>query len=81
MKKMRTAKVACLALLAMGTACFADSGVKTESRMFDLVYARADEVADGLNRSWRGQVLTNGTWCAGEIAILRIGPKRRAGSR
>ena len=58
-----------MSLLMVGCTCFADTEMHTESRMFDLVYARADEVADGLNRSWRGRVSTNGTWRAGEIAV------------
>ena len=68
-KKERLRAAVFMSLLAVGFTCFADTEMHTESRMFDLVYARADEVADGLNRSWRGRVSTNGTWRAGEIAV------------
>ena len=41
-----------------------------ESRMFDLTYADAKEVADNFNRTWRGGVAqTNGNWAVGMIAV------------
>ena len=66
---MTRLRVMLLSLLVVGIVCFANTETKTESRMFDLVYARAEEVADGLNRAWRGHVTTNGEWRAGEIAV------------
>ena len=50
---MTRLRVTLLPLLVAAAACFADTETKTESRMFDLVYARAEEVADGLNRAER----------------------------
>jgi len=40
-----------------------------ESRMFELMYASATEVAANFNRTWRGQVQTNSNWSVGEIAV------------
>jgi len=40
-----------------------------DSRMFELTYANAKEVADNFNRTWRGQLQTNGNWSVGEIAV------------
>jgi len=40
-----------------------------ESRMFELIYANANEVAENFNRTWRGQMQTNGNWSVGEIAV------------
>ena len=40
-----------------------------ESRMFELTYADAVEVAANFNRTWRGQALTNDNWSVGEIAV------------
>jgi type II secretory pathway component GspD/PulD (secretin) len=52
------------ALLASAAAC----GV--ESRMFELKYADAKEVADNFNRTWRGgAATTNGNWAVCEIAV------------
>ena len=40
-----------------------------QSRMFELTYANAKEVAENFNRTWRGQVPTNDNWSVGEIAV------------
>ena len=42
---------------------------QVESRMFDLTYADAKEVADNFNRTWRGWTATNGCTVAGDIAV------------
>jgi type II secretory pathway component GspD/PulD (secretin) len=42
---------------------------RIDSRMFELTYADAKEVADNFNRTWRGQAPTNGNWGVGEIAV------------
>ena len=54
-------------VLAARDAAFADDGV--ESRMFELTYADAKEVAANFNRTWRGQLPTNDNWSVGEIAV------------
>ena len=40
-----------------------------QSRMFELTYANAKEVAENFNRTWRGQAPTNDNWSVGEIAV------------
>jgi general secretion pathway protein D len=70
MKRIGIARAAAASLFAFAIAAsaLADGGV--ESRMFDLRYADAAEVAANLNRTWRGgSVLTNGNWSVGEIAV------------
>lgn len=47
----------------------AAEGDRIDSRMFELTYADAKEVADNFNRTWRGQAQTNGNWSVGEIAV------------
>ena len=47
----------------------AGAGEGIETRMFELTYANATEVADNFNRTWRGQAQTNGNWSVGEIAV------------
>jgi len=42
---------------------------RINSRMFELTYADAKEVADNFNRTWRGQTQTNGNWGVGVIAV------------
>ena len=42
---------------------------RIDSRMFELTYASAREVAENFNRTWRGQAQTNGNWSVGEIAV------------
>ena len=64
--------VACAAALILGAgvmhvAAAADEHI--DSRMFELTYADAKEVADNFNRTWRGQAPTNGNWGVGEIAV------------
>ena len=39
------------------------------TRMFDLTYANAAEVAANFNRNMCWQIMTNGTQCVGEIAV------------
>lgn len=42
---------------------------RVDSRMFELTYADAKEVAENFNRTWRVQAQTNGNWGVGEIAV------------
>ena len=42
---------------------------QVESRMFELTYANAAEVADNFNRTWRGWTATNGCTVAGDMAV------------
>ena len=70
--RMNTVGAVFAVALAVGSAPLsaveaADAGV--ESRMFELTYANAKEVAENFNRRWRGQVQTNGNWGVGEIAV------------
>ena len=61
-----------LAALLSGLSCFVDAAEKTnglQSRMFDLTYASAVEVAENFNRTWRGWTATNGCTAAGDIAV------------
>ena len=60
--RLLTAVLAALPLLAA-----AEGGV--ESRMFELTYANASEVAENFNRTWRGQAQSNTNWSVGEIAV------------
>jgi len=59
-----------LAAAALLAAAFSQTAVAedVESRMFELTYANAAEVAENFNRTWRGQVQTNGNWSVREIA-------------
>lgn len=52
---------------ALAVSALAEGGV--ESRMFELTYASAAEVADNFNRTWRGQTWTNGCTVAGDMAV------------
>lgn len=56
-----------IALASFATA-YAEDG-QMESRMFELSYANAAEVAANLNRAWCGQPPTNGAWNVSEIAV------------
>ena len=64
--------VACAAALIacawMPRAAVAEEG-RIDSRMFELTYADAKEVADNFNRTWLGQTQTNGNWSVGMIAV------------
>ena len=69
---MKIKIVVLLVLLLSGLSCFADAAEKTnglQSRMFDLTYASAVEVAENFNRTWRGWTATNGCTVAGDIAV------------
>ena len=46
---------------------YAQDGVK--SRMFELTYASAAEVADNFNRTWCGRIVTNGCPFVGDMAV------------
>jgi len=70
MKTIGTRHMAAVSLFAAAFAAsaLADGGV--ESRMFELTYADAKEVAANFNRTWRGgSALTNNSWMVGEIAV------------
>jgi len=64
--------VACTGVLFMligaPVAAEAENG-GLSSRMFELTYASATEVADNFNRTWRGQAVTNGWKVAGDMAV------------
>ena len=60
-----------LALFLSGLFCFstaAENADGVKSRMFELTYASATEVADNFNRTWRGRVVTNKCSFVGDIA-------------
>ena len=64
--------VICATALVLGigmppTAVSAEGRI--DSRLFELTYADAKEVAENFNRTWRGQAQTNGNWSVGEIAV------------
>ena len=42
---------------------------RVKSRMFELTYASAAEVAENFNRTWRGRVVTNGCPIVGDMAV------------
>ena len=54
------------------SACVAYAQNRVESRMFDLTYASATEVADNFNRTWRGVLATNGCVAAGDMAVAFV---------
>ena len=61
-----------LAGLLSGLSCFADEAENTEglkSRMFDLTFASAVEVAENFNRTWCGRIMTNGCPFVGAMAV------------
>ena len=61
-----------LAVLFSGLSCFADAAENTEglkSRMFDLTFASAVEVAENFNRTWCGRIMTNGCPFVGAMAV------------
>ena len=60
--------VAALVAAVAAASSLADAGVET--RMFELRYANAKEVADNFNRTWRGgAATTNGSWAVCELAV------------
>ena len=64
--------VACAAAIILGAGVLHVSATADErinSRMFELTYASAKEVAENFNRTWRGQAQTNVNWSVGEIAV------------
>ncbi|MBR2839119.1 MAG: hypothetical protein IKE55_10075 [Kiritimatiellae bacterium] len=42
---------------------------QAQSRMFELTYASAEEVAENFNRTWRGQAETNESAVVGDMAV------------
>ena len=61
-----------VAALLSGLSCFADAGEKAEglkSRLFDLTFASAVEVAENFNRTWCGRIMTNGCPFVGAMAV------------
>ena len=58
--------VASAAVLSAFAVCAQE---RVESRMFELTYASAEEVAENFNRTWRGQAATNGCSVAGDMAV------------
>ena len=61
-----TAVVAAAAVFPLAAA---EGGSHVRSRMFELTYADAKEVAANFNRTWRGQAQTDGNMSVGEIAV------------
>lgn len=64
--------VICAAALVLGTGitrAAVSAADQIDSRLFELTYANAKEVAENFNRTWRGQAQTNGNWSVGEIAV------------
>lgn len=63
--------VLCVAvsIVCASAPCAAVADERVQSRMFELTYADAKEVAANFNRTWRGQSQTNGDWGVGEIAV------------
>ena len=59
---------ALIACAWMPRAAVAEEG-RIDSRMFELTYADAKEVADNFNRTWRGRVVTNGVPFVGDMAV------------
>ena len=54
----------------VGTAIADNSAeARVSSRMFELTYASAEEVAENFNRTWRGRVVTNGVPFLGDMAV------------
>ena len=49
--------------------CVAYAQERVKSRMFELTYASAVEVAENFNRTWRGRVVTNGCPFVGDMAV------------
>ena len=70
MKTIGTRRLAVASLFAAALAASALAYGGVESRMFELRYADATEVAANFNRTWRGgSVLTNCNWSVGDIAV------------
>ena len=72
MKKFSRRKIASTRLMAVALAALpllATAERGAESRMFELTYANASEVAENFNRTWRGQAQSNANWSVGEIAV------------
>ena len=65
-------RAAAVSLFAFALAASAPADDGVESRMFDLTYASATEVADNFNRVWRGRATTNESAAAGDIAVAFI---------
>ena len=61
-----------LTVLFSGLFCFsaaAENAEELKSRMFDLTYASAVEVAENFNRTWCGRIMTNGCPFVGAMAV------------
>ena len=70
MKTIGMRRLAAASLFAVAIAASAIAGGGVESRMFELRYADATEVAANFNRTWHGEAaLTNDSWVVGEIAV------------
>ena len=69
-KTEKTAMLTCfMALLSAVALGQADVSGPLESRMFELTYANATEVAANINRNMGWQIVTNGCRHVGEIAV------------
>ena len=65
---LRMVGVLALVVFAL-PACVAHAQEQVKSRMFELTYAAATDVADNFNRTWRGVLTTNGCVVAGDMAV------------
>ena len=65
---LRMAGAAAIVAVAFSTGV-AHAQERVKSRMFDLTYASAVEVADNFNRTWRGLLATNKCSAAGDMAV------------
>ena len=59
-----------MASAAFAPMCAVHAQERVETRMFELTYASAEEVAENFNRTWRGQMATNGIpLVVGDMAV------------
>ena len=66
--RLRRAGVLAFVAFTLPT-CVALAQEQVKSRMFELTYASATDVADNFNRTWRGVLTTNGCVVAGDMAV------------
>lgn len=70
MKPIEMRRTAVASLFAIALVASAGAAGDGDSRMFELMYADATEVAENFNRTWRSvPVSTNDNCVVGEIAV------------
>ena len=67
--KCRLRTAGAMAFAAFALAFAAHAGEQVKSRMFDLTFASAVEVAENFNRTWCGRIMTNGCPFVGAMAV------------